>query len=151
MEFKLPAIKLPFSRREMPAARSDRPRGASAPLPLIGHLPVGRQFAILIAGLVALLLLDAIVVSIDARQGTYGTVYVASAGRIRMLSQRLSKAALQASQGNPVAFKQLRDSRDEFTQLVKLLADGGASGEVNLPRTPDDVRPALDALIAEWK
>jgi len=135
----------------MPAARSDRPRGASAPLPLIGHLPVGRQFAILIAGLVALLLLDAIVVSIDARQGTYGTVYVASAGRIRMLSQRLSKAALQASQGNPVAFKQLRDSRDEFTQLVKLLADGGASGEVNLPRTPDDVRPALDALIAEWK
>jgi len=151
MEFKLPAINLPFSRREKPAAKPDRPRGTSAALPLIGHLPVGRQFAILIAGLVALLLLDAIVVSIDARQGTYGTVYVASAVRIRMLSQRLSKAALQASQGNPVAFKQLRDSRDEFTQLVKLLADGGASGEVNLPRTPDDVRPALDALIAEWK
>ena len=151
MAFKLPAIKLPFLRREKPAAKPDRPRGVGAPLPLIGKLPVSRQFAILIAVLGALLLLDAIVVTIDARQGNYGTVYVESAGRIRMLSQRLSKAALQASQGNRIAFKQLLESRDEFEQLVKLLTAGGVSGDVNLPPTPDDVRPALDAMIADWK
>ena len=39
-----------------------------------------------------------------------------------MLSQRLAKAAQQASQGNPVAFKQLRESRDEFAGLVTLLS-----------------------------
>ena len=69
-----------------------------------------------------------------------------------MLSQRLAKAAQQASQGNREAFKQLRDSRDEFAALMNLLLDGGAAGGVSLPATLGAAaRPALDALDAEWK
>src|SRR6185436_7883373 len=88
---------------------------------------------------------------VDTRQGTFGTIYIATVGKIRMLSQRLAKAAQQASQGNATAFKQLRDSRDEFAALLKLLKEGGAAGDVDLPATSAAARPALDALDAEWR
>jgi twitching motility protein PilJ len=69
-----------------------------------------------------------------------------------MLSQRLAKAAQQASQGNREAFKQLRESREEFAALVKLLATGGAAaGGVDLPPTPASVRPQLATLESEWQ
>jgi twitching motility protein PilJ len=45
----------------------------------------------------------------------------------------------------------LRSSRDEFAALIKLLAAGGASGEVSLPPTPASARPDLDALEREWR
>src|SRR5688500_16246565 len=109
------------------------------------------KLQVLIGVLVLLLALDAAVVWLDARQGTFGTLYVATVGKIRMLSQRLAKAAQQASQGNAEAFKQLRESRDEFAALVKLLLDGGTASGVSLPATPARVRPALDALNGEWK
>src|SRR3989440_13092025 len=105
-----------------------------------------------LAGLLALLILiDAGVVVLDARQATFNTVYVAAVGKIRMLSQRLAKAAQQASQGNSEAFKQLHESRDEFSALVNLLSGGGLSGGVNLPPTPESVRPMLSALETEWR
>jgi twitching motility protein PilJ len=80
-----------------------------------------------------------------------GTVYIATVGKIRMLSQRLAKAAQQASQGNREAFKQLRQSRDEFAALMKLLSVGGESGGMSLPPTSASSRPALDKLDVEWK
>jgi twitching motility protein PilJ len=92
----------------------------------------------------------AVVVVTDTRQGTYGTLYIASVGKIQMLSQRLAKAAQQASQGNAEAFKQLRSSRDEFAALIKLLAFGSTAGEVSLPATPEELQPPLNALDREW-
>ena len=109
------------------------------------------KLQVLIGVLVLLLSLDAAVVWLDARQGTFGTLYVATVGKIRMLSQRLAKAAQQASQGNLEAFKQLRDSRDEFATQMKLLISGGEVAAVSLPPTSADARPALDALEAKWK
>jgi twitching motility protein PilJ len=123
----------------------------SRPLPLLGRLRIGTQLQILITALIGFLLLDAAVVAIDAREGNVGTVYIATVGKIRMLSQRLAKAAQQASQGNRDAFKQLRQSRDEFAGLMKLLSAGGESGGVSLPPTPASTRPAFDKLDAEWK
>jgi len=111
----------------------------------------GRRLQVLIAMLVALLLLDAAVVWLDARQGTFGTIYIATAGKIRMLSQRLAKAAQQASQGNIEAFKQLRDSRDEFVAQMALLLNGGEVAGVSLPPTSTEVRPVLEALNTQWK
>ena len=88
---------------------------------------------------------------LDARQSTFGTMYIATVGKIRMLSQRLAKAAQQASQGNLEAFKQLRESRDEFAAQMKLLLSGGEVGGVSLPATSGDARPVLDALDKEWQ
>src|ERR671919_2161460 len=106
---------------------------------------------VLIAALVALLLIDAAVVWLDARQSTFGTIYIATVGKIRMLSQRLAKAAQQASQGNVEAFKQLRESRDEFAAQMNLLLAGGPAAGVALPATTGEARPVLDALDKEWQ
>ena len=153
MAFRLNALKLPFLRSGTAAgaAAGAAPGILRGGLPLIGRLPVGRQLQVLTGLLVLLLLVDAAIVVMDARQATFNTLYVSSVGKIRMLSQRLAKAAQQASQGNPVAFKQLRDSRDEFAGLVALLSNGGAAGGVDLPPTPARVRPALNGLVTEWK
>lgn len=149
MAFRFDALKALFLRRDIAAGAA--PRAARGTMPLVGRLPVARQLQALTGFLVVLLLLDAAIVVMDARQATFNTLYVASVGKIRMLSQRLAKAAQQASQGNPVAFKQLRESRDEFAGLVTLLGNGGEAGGVELPPTPARVRPALNALVTEWK
>jgi len=123
----------------------------SRPLPVIGRLSTGKQLQIFTTLLVLFLVVDAAVVTIDTRESTFGTVYIATVGKIRMLSQRLAKAAQQASQGNVEAFKQLRQSRDEFAASVKLLQSGGRAGQVDLPATPSEVKPSLDALDKEWQ
>src|SRR5574341_768154 len=116
---------------------------------LIGRLSTGRQLQVLIGLLIALLVVDGVVVAIDNRQSTIGTIYIATVGKIRMLSQRLAKAAQQASQGNVEAFKQLRESRDEFAAQIQLLLAGGSSAGTSIPATSGRARPALQALADE--
>jgi len=149
MAFNLGALKLPFLRRGAVSSGTATATAAGG-LPLIGGLPIGQQLQVLFGALVLLLAAIATIVVVDTRQGTFGTIYIASAGKLQMLSQRLAKAAQQASQGNAEAFKQLRSSRDEFAALVKLLAFGGESGGVNLPPTAQQVQPPLNALDREW-
>ena len=134
-----------------PAAAASGGGFLSRPLPLVGRLTTGKQLQIFATLLGLFLVVDAAIVAIDLRQSTFGTVYISTVGKIRMLSQRLAKAAQQASQGNVEAFKQLRQSRDEFAASMKLLQVGGQSGLVGLPPTPTEVRPQLDALDKEWQ
>src|ERR1043165_8732693 len=149
MAFKLEVTgKLPFFGRKADPEATALPKAVAKPAARAGG---ARRLQLLIAALIALLAIDAAVVAVDTRQGTFGTIYIATVGKIRMLSQRLAKAAQQASQGNREAFKQLRDSRDEFSALVNLLASGGLTGGVNLPATPERVRPTLAALEREWQ
>jgi twitching motility protein PilJ len=110
-----------------------------------------RKLKVLIATLLVLVLAVAALVTYDLRQATFGTLYIATVGKIRMLSQRLAKAAQQASQGNLEAFKQLRDSRDAFAAQMSLLLSGGEVAGETLPATSADTRPALDALDKQWK
>ena len=111
----------------------------------------GRKLQALIALLVALLLVDGAIVFYDLRQASIGTLYIATVGKLRMLSQRLAKAAQQASQGNADAFKQLRESRDEFGGHMNLLMNGGQVAGVTLPASSEQVRPALEILETRWK
>ena len=155
MAMKLAALKLPFGRRAAPAEAPDAaPRSSSwlgRPLPLLGRLSTGKQLQVLTTALVVFLIATAGLVTYDTRQGTFATLYVATVGKIRMLSQRLAKAAQQSSQGNREAFKQLRESRDQFAHSVKLLQVGGLAGGVDLPASPEGVRALLDGLDREWK
>jgi twitching motility protein PilJ len=156
MAFKL-ALRLPFGGRTAAEAPSEPKASASTrrgffsrPLPLIGRLPIGRQLQMLTFFLIILLAIDGLIVAYDTRQGTVGTIYIATVGKIRMLSQRIAKAAQQASQGNATAFKQLRDSRTEFATLLRLLVEGGVSSGVSVPGSPAGVRAQLDALQLDW-
>ena len=157
MALKIGALKLPFvARSEAAAGARPAPVKAGAswlsqPLWLIGRLASATQLKILTVALVALLLADAAIVAYDTRQSTFATVYVATVGKIRMLSQRLAKAAQQASQGNRDAFKQLRESRDDFAASVKLLLAGGLAAGVEVPSSPQSVQPLVANLEREWK
>jgi twitching motility protein PilJ len=145
---RLEVLKMPFVAKDGAAAAAHSgAKQASAPQVQGGS---GRRLKLLAAVLAALLLVDAAIVVYDAREATFNTLYIAAVGKIRMLSQRLAKAAQQASQGNREAFKQLHESRDEFSALVNLLVAGGVSGGVSLPPTPERVRPLLAALEREW-
>ncbi|HYX66056.1 MAG TPA: methyl-accepting chemotaxis protein [Burkholderiales bacterium] len=148
---RLEFLKMPFLGRDTGAAADGGGIGIAKPTAL-SRRAGGRRLQALVVLLAVLLALDAGIVVFDARQATFDTIYVATVGKLRMLSQRLAKAAQQASQGNREAFKQLRDSRDEFAALVSLLATGGAAaGGIDLPPTPASVRPPLAALQARWQ
>jgi len=116
----------------------------------LGRLRVGQQYAFLGAIFGVLLVVAGILVFIDNRAATYGTIYVATSADMRMLTQRIAKAAQTGLIGNPDAFKQLQQSRDEFTAALNLLTNGGKAGDVSLPPTSPTVRPTLDVLTKEW-
>jgi twitching motility protein PilJ len=124
--------------------------GSRRTVPLLGGMRVGRQYTILAALFAAVFLAAAVMVVLDNRAATYGTVYVSTATQMRMLSQRIAKAAQTGLTGNAEAFKQLRSSRDQFVQSLKLLSVGGNASGVTLPPTSDEVRPTLRDLTKEW-
>jgi twitching motility protein PilJ len=143
-------LKLPLAAR----APAVEPSGSGDAVGVLARwrARVGsRRLAFLCSVLAALVLLDAGLVVWDARDATLNTVYVAAVGKLRMLSQRLAKAAQQASQGNAAAFTQLRESRDAFGGTVQLFGTGGAASGVTLPPAPERLRPQLAALETEWK
>ncbi|HEY7674956.1 MAG TPA: methyl-accepting chemotaxis protein [Burkholderiales bacterium] len=118
----------------------------------LGSLRVGQQYAILGFIFAALFVAAAVIVFIDNRAATFGTVYLSTSAQMRMLTQRIAKAAQTGLIGSPEAFKQLQQSRQEFIAALKLLTEGGqAAGDVSLPPTSDAVRPALDALTKQWE
>lgn len=128
--------------------------GATGALPLPGFLaaqPVIQQMKSVGAVFVIFLLLIAALVYHDNRESTYGTAYVAASGEMRMLSQRLAKASTSALQGNPLAFVQLQEARQTFSQLLERLAAGGEVGGIEVPASPAAVAPQLGALTQLWE
>ena len=145
------AFKLPFKlgpRRPAPASPELKPvASAAAVSPLAGK----NLRLILVPLLLVLLVLAGVLVFFNARESKYGALYIADAGQLRMLSQRLAKAAQQSLLGNPEAFKQVAASRDAFSAILERLVKGGEVAGVTVPASPDRIQPALEALAKEWQ
>ena len=129
MGIRLAVLKMPFmARRTRPSRRDGRLARPARAQRAIGHAATGAQATVPRGTARGACSWSTPRSSVyDARQATFGTMYIATVGKIRMLSQRLAKAAQQASQGNREAFKQLRESRDEFAAQMKLLLAGGVA------------------------
>jgi len=112
--------------------------------------PVIEQMKILGGVFFALFLLIAGLIYHDNRESTHGTAYISAAGEMRMLSQRLAKASSLALQGNPVAFTQLKESRETFAQLLEHVTSGGEINGVSVPASPSGVSEQLTALAERW-
>ena len=113
--------------------------------------PITRQLQILGTALLVLMLVVGALVYRDNRASTYNTAYVATAGEMRMLSQRLAKASSLALQGDPFAFMLLRDSHSKFAFNLDRLKNGGELGGIIVPPSPESVAPQLNNLASNWE
>ena len=147
MELKLPFT---FGRRaaadftEKPARLANRLAGAAD---TAQHKPL----AALLPAFVVLLVITAMLVWNNYQSSKQGAQYIADAGQLRMLSQRLAKASLQGLLGNPSAFRQVQTSRDAFATILDRLQRGGVVADEALPASPPSVQPALEGLAKEWR
>ncbi|MBL8383778.1 MAG: type IV pili methyl-accepting chemotaxis transducer N-terminal domain-containing protein [Burkholderiales bacterium] len=146
-------LKLPLSRKGAAAGSAAQETLMEAvgsitrkPLPVIGHLPVERQYSLLALVLLASLALLALMVGKDAADANRAAAGVAIAGDALMHTQRLAKAVPNAVQGNAAAFAQLKESRDAVAVNLASL-----SGEGDRPvRISSDVEPLLAAVKNTW-
>ena len=88
-------------------------------LPLIGHLPVTKQFQVLGVLMVTFRVLAALMVYFQGRIATQASVSAAAATEMQMLSQRLARGSALAAQGQPTAFAAVKDSREKFSASVR--------------------------------
>ena len=76
------------------------------------------------------------------------TSYIEKSSKLLMLSQRVAKDARESVQGQQIAFKTLKESRDTFDSIVKVLQHGDPA--TGLSASPDSVRPVLNELLEQW-
>ncbi|MDA1118801.1 MAG: type IV pili methyl-accepting chemotaxis transducer N-terminal domain-containing protein, partial [Proteobacteria bacterium] len=105
-------------------------------------LPLRRKLAILAAGLAALLIAALWVAWSDYRDAHFGEGHVAAAGELRMLSQRLAKAALRGLRGDAEAFAQIQSSR--LVMLTQRMARGAQQ-----LLAADSVEPEVEFLLGK--
>lgn len=120
-------------------------------IPLIGKLSTAAQYGVLGVLLLALLGAISVIVLIDSRIATNGTIYVSAAAEMRMLSQRVAKATQSGLAGSAPALRQLQESREQFAAALQLLTLGGQSGDTAVPPTSDAVMPVLEQGVREWE
>jgi len=122
---------------------ADRPAGR---VPLVGNLPVEKQYLYVGGTLIISLLLAAGFTVYSSIQVGNKAQYEAKAGRLTMLSQRLPLTAQQAALGNPDAFKKLTEARNAFQETL----DGLILGDSDVPESPLIMQGDLKKLGAKW-
>jgi twitching motility protein PilJ len=122
-------------------------------LPLIGHLPVVKQFQTLGILMVTFLLFAALMVYLDSRQSTQGAAASATATEMQMLSQRLARGSALAAQGQASAFMSVKESRERFKGDLDALLQGGTTRSgVTLDMAQDDsLVKLLNDVKARWE
>ena len=135
-------------RRRGSGGASDNAPGIK--LPLIGHLPAQRQLSILSTVLAACILLSVGAVGLNIRNSSVTSAQTQIAADALMHSQRVGKAAPNAVQGNPEAFRQLEDSRKELNQDFKLMQAGGVYQGRNIGSPNAAMASAVAAARKIW-
>ena len=134
----------------MDAAQSASNSAGGFRFGVMSQYSVGKQLQIY-GGALALVIVLAIGIVFKVNQNAaYSSAYIATAGEMQMLSQRLAKASSLALQGNMEAFSQLRDSHRRFSEDIKALTEGGKLVSTTVPPSPDSTRAELQGLAALW-
>jgi twitching motility protein PilJ len=105
---------------------------------------------LLIIGVGALVLLMLAVATFFyvGTQADYDKEYISLAGEQRVLSQSLVKNAVESSSAKVEAFKQLKQARISFENILNTLANGNP--ETGLPATPEETQSNLNAVTSLW-
>ncbi|BBP05711.1 protein PilJ [Sulfuriferula plumbiphila] len=115
--------------------------------PLIGHLPIEKQYMLTLGAAVILIAASVSLLIYSNMQAGNKAKYIGTSTEMQMLSQRIAKGAQQAVLGTPEAFKQLQASRI----LYKNDLAGLVSGNSDIPASPNSVQPLLSSLDRDWK
>jgi twitching motility protein PilJ len=122
---------------------SDKESGS---VPLIGHLPVEKQYLYTGGTLILSLLLAAgftiySTVQLDNRAG-----YETRTGTLKVLSQRLPLTAQQSVLGNVGAFKKLSEGKAEFETTLTGLTEG----DDDVPASGGAALETVGKIAAQW-
>ncbi len=126
-------------------------KGGDIRLPLIGHLPLQKQIRYLLGAMGLSLLSGGIFVYLNSTQSTLISTQAQIAGEALMHSQRIGKAAPNAIQGKPAAFKQLEESRKEISFDLKTLLDGGKFQERTVKEADSKLAPVVKDTEKAWR
>ena len=120
-------------------------------LPLIGHLPIVRQFQILGALLVAFIVLALLALVFNSRVSSQAVASATTATEMQMLSQRLARGTALAVQGSAPAFEAIKDSRDRFRADLDALVKGGSfKGAAVDAASSEQAQAALNDVTTRW-
>ena len=97
--------------------------------------------------LILLLLAVSAFVYVNTQAG-YDKEYISLAGEQRVLSQSLVKDAVESSSAKVEAFKQLKQARISFENILNTLVNGNP--ETGLPQSPEAVQVNLSEVSALW-
>jgi twitching motility protein PilJ len=115
--------------------------------PLIGSLPVEKQYLYTGGTLIVSLLLAAGFTIYSSIQLDNRTGYERRAGELKVLSQRLPLAAQQSVLGNAAAFKKLAAGKASFETTLKGLTEG----DDTVPASSGAARVTLDKIDTQWQ
>ncbi|MBY4945830.1 methyl-accepting chemotaxis protein [Cupriavidus respiraculi] len=116
---------------------------------MLSRLPFATRQRALTAGVVLSLLTLLASVYFDNRQANNAAAQIEIAGDMLMHSQRLAKAVPVALLGNPQAFVQLRQSKEQLATDLQALRDG--SGDRRVRATTGEAAPLLDQAMGSWQ
>jgi twitching motility protein PilJ len=116
-------------------------------VPLIGSLPIEKQYLYTGGTLIVSLLLAAGFTIYSSVQLDNRTGYETRAGELKVLSQRLPLTAQQSVLGNAAAFKKLEAGKASFETTLKGLTEG----DDTVPASRGAARDTLEKIDAQWK
>jgi twitching motility protein PilJ len=133
-----------------PANEAKRAKGGFE-IPLVGKLPIEKQWPILATVAVLFVVITIGLVIFDARESRNSASYATATAEMRFHAQRMAKAAADSTTGNANAFSQLADSRERFAKSLTALINGGELGGDVVPPSPESVQPTLAEIDKRWK
>jgi len=116
-------------------------------VPLIGHLPVEKQYLYAGGALIVSLLLAAGFTIYSTVQLDNRASYETRAGALKVLSQRLPLTAQQSVLGNVGAFKKLSEGKAEFETTLKDLTEG----DEDVPASSGAARETVEKVSKQWQ
>lgn len=118
----------------------------SSTVPLIGHLPIDKQYLYAGGTLIVSLLLAAGFTIYSTVQLDNRAQYETRAGVLKVLSQRLPLTAQQSVLGNVGAFKKLGAGKAEFETTLKGLTEG----DDEVPASKGAALDSVEKISQQW-
>lgn len=142
----------------VPVAAPARPAQPAAParprvsrIPFLGRLSLQWQSIILLGMLVVSVGVAMSLTMLERRTERIAAIQSEVVGNVLMHSQRLSKAANLAVQGNQEAYTQLMESRAVLAKVAEALLMGGEIGSMRIPPLSDGAQAQGKQFETAWK